>query len=72
MKKITLEGKIEGEFLSSSGGRQFASFNGIPYARPPVGTLRFLKPQPAESWPGVRKCVKNVTFIQLKYVDVSE
>ncbi|MGV0744740.1 carboxylesterase/lipase family protein [Mycolicibacterium sp. XJ870] len=28
----------------------------IPYARPPVGPLRFRAPQPAEPWPGVRYC----------------
>jgi para-nitrobenzyl esterase len=28
----------------------------IPYARPPVGPLRFRAPQPAEPWAGVRHC----------------
>jgi para-nitrobenzyl esterase len=28
----------------------------IPYARPPVGRLRFRAPRPAEPWPGVRYC----------------
>ena len=28
----------------------------IPYARPPVGPLRFRAPQPAEPWSGVRHC----------------
>ncbi|MGH3970625.1 MAG: carboxylesterase family protein, partial [Mycobacterium sp.] len=28
----------------------------IPYARPPVGALRFRAPQPAEPWSGVRHC----------------
>jgi para-nitrobenzyl esterase len=28
----------------------------VPYARPPVGRLRFRAPQPAQPWPGVRHC----------------
>ncbi len=28
----------------------------IPYARPPVGRLRYRAPQPVQPWPGVRYC----------------
>ena len=31
-------------------------FRGVPYAKPPVGELRWKAPQPAEKWEGVRKC----------------
>lgn len=31
-------------------------FRGVPYAKPPLGELRWRAPQPAESWEGVRKC----------------
>lgn len=34
-------GQVIGTFSSSSKGRKFSSFRGIPYAKPPVGKLRF-------------------------------
>ncbi len=35
-------------------------YQGIPYAAPPVGDLRWKPPQPPAKWPGVRECI---TFI---------
>src|SRR4051812_17957170 len=32
-----------------------AVFRGIPFAAPPIATLRWRAPQPASSWRGVRK-----------------
>ncbi|MFJ8294317.1 carboxylesterase/lipase family protein [Streptomyces sp. NPDC094447] len=32
-----------------------AAFLGVPYARPPVGALRFRPPEPVEPWEGVRE-----------------
>jgi para-nitrobenzyl esterase len=46
----TTTGVVEG--LNSSG---IAFFKGIPYARPPVGDLRWKAPQPVKNWEGVRK-----------------
>lgn len=31
-------------------------FKGIPYAKPPVGDLRFRPPQQVEPWYGLRMC----------------
>lgn len=33
-------------------------FLGVPYAKPPVGKLRWAPPQPAASWPGVREATR--------------
>ncbi|HTO53850.1 MAG TPA: carboxylesterase/lipase family protein [Myxococcota bacterium] len=33
-------------------------FRGIPYAKPPVGALRWRAPQPPEPWSGVRDCTQ--------------
>lgn len=35
------EGKLLGKYMKSKSGREFAAFQGIPYAKPPVGKLRF-------------------------------
>ncbi|GGS60585.1 carboxylesterase family protein [Streptomyces griseoviridis] len=45
----TAQGKLRGEAAS-----MVTSFKGIPYAKPPVGTLRWKAPQPAAKWNGVR------------------
>lgn len=33
-------------------------YYGIPYAKPPVGDLRWRAPEPAEPWTGVRDCAR--------------
>jgi para-nitrobenzyl esterase len=44
----TREGKVHG-----ITGRGVHEFNGIPFAAPPVGELRFAPPAPVEPWSGV-------------------
>jgi para-nitrobenzyl esterase len=44
-------GKIRGR-LAADGG---AAFKKIPYARPPLGELRWREPQPVAPWSGIRK-----------------
>ena len=45
----TSAGRLRG---STAGGVHV--FKGVPFARPPVGALRWQPPQPLEPWPGVR------------------
>uniref|UniRef100_A0AC34RQR1 Carboxylesterase type B domain-containing protein n=1 Tax=Panagrolaimus sp. JU765 TaxID=591449 RepID=A0AC34RQR1_9BILA len=46
----TVYGKIKGVTETLPSGNQVQFFKGIPFAKPPVGTLRFEKPQPPEPW----------------------
>jgi para-nitrobenzyl esterase len=58
-------GKVRGTALVAGG----AGFLGIPYARPPVGPLRWREPLPVEPWTGIRDataygapCAQNPHF----------
>lgn len=35
------KGTLKGQVLKSRNGRSYYSFTGIPYAKPPIGELRF-------------------------------
>jgi para-nitrobenzyl esterase len=49
--------KVEGGVLEGIAGADSAVrvFEGVPFAAPPVGALRWQAPQPAAAWTGVRK-----------------
>ncbi|MGL5260090.1 MAG: carboxylesterase family protein [Lachnospiraceae bacterium] len=48
----TRYGKIEG--IIENGCK---IFKGVPYAKPPIGALRFQKPQKMNAWDGIYKAV---------------
>ncbi|XP_058383688.1 liver carboxylesterase 1-like [Diceros bicornis minor] len=54
----TVQGKVLGKYVSLEGIAQpVAIFLGVPFAKPPLGPLRFAPPQPADPW----HFVKNTT-----------
>ncbi|KAK8391609.1 hypothetical protein O3P69_017266 [Scylla paramamosain] len=69
--EVTLQqGAITGSREEAMNGRVYYSFKSIPYAKPPVGPLRFKDPEPAPTWSGVRngslpipKCPQTSIFI---------
>lgn len=53
------QGKIKGQVLKNFDNFEYCSFKGIPYAKPPIGELRFTVPQPPEPWEGIRDGTKD-------------
>jgi para-nitrobenzyl esterase len=47
----TVSGLVRGRTAAATG---VAAFRGIPFARPPVGPLRFAAPHPVAPWDGIR------------------
>ncbi|KAJ4451371.1 hypothetical protein ANN_02833 [Periplaneta americana] len=47
------QGPLEGTLMKSRYGRTYFAFQGVPYAQPPVGELRFKEPEPPLPWKGV-------------------
>ena len=52
------EANVEGGHIRGipAGNPVYTVFKGIPYAAPPVGTLRWKAPQPVIPWEGTRLC----------------
>jgi cholinesterase len=55
----TQSGLIKGHVAAWPAGSQISEYLGIPYAKPPVGSLRFAPPELNKS---------NATFVADKYV----
>uniref|UniRef100_A0A182KD03 carboxylesterase n=1 Tax=Anopheles christyi TaxID=43041 RepID=A0A182KD03_9DIPT len=63
------DGCLRGTVRQSSVGVSYPAFLGIPYAKPPIGKLRFANPQPNGPWRGKYDatkakdaCIQFVTF----------
>ncbi|XP_031353001.1 venom carboxylesterase-6-like isoform X2 [Photinus pyralis] len=69
---LTSLGPIRGFYKSSFHGRKFSAFEGIPYAKPPVGDLRFEPPQNASPWNGVLNANKQYICMQLENAMITD
>ena len=52
-------GSVEGSIRTSKLGKEFLSFQGIPYMKQPIGNLRFRDPMPPEPWTIPIDCTKD-------------
>ncbi|KOC63849.1 Venom carboxylesterase-6 [Habropoda laboriosa] len=64
-------GPVKGYYKVSANGRQYEAYQGIPYALPPVGKLRFKPPQRISPWLGELAATKFgspcLQYTQLPY-----
>ena len=60
--------KVKNGLLQGMTGKdpRITVFRGVPYAKPPVGELRWKAPQPAEDWEGVRKCYEYADMAMMR------
>ncbi|CAG9858054.1 unnamed protein product [Phyllotreta striolata] len=59
---ITLpSGKIRGQQVQARFDKNllYYAYQGIPFASPPTGKLRFLPPRPAKNWSGIKDVLDN-------------
>ncbi|XP_054155741.1 cholinesterase-like [Oppia nitens] len=54
----TRNGQVRGIIKTLDDGTELYVYDGIPYAEPPIGNLRFRKPVPIGNWSGVYDAVK--------------
>lgn len=66
-------GKVRGAYTTD---QQVRAFEGIPYAAPPVGELRWQPPQPVAKWKGVRdatafghRCMQPTIYPDMRFSD---
>nr|CAD7417647.1 unnamed protein product [Timema poppensis] len=53
------QGALRGRKVNSRPGSPYYSFQGIPYAKPPVGSRRFKSPEPMDPWRGERDSLEE-------------
>ncbi|XP_060525766.1 carboxylic ester hydrolase-like [Cylas formicarius] len=63
----TPSGRIRGSIGLTVSNKAYFSFEGVPYARPPVGQLRFEPPEPVGEWVGEVEALAPTQCIQYNY-----
>merc|ERR1719210_1546797 len=63
----TADGPVLGGLRHTNKRVQYRSFQGLPFAAPPTGTLRFAPPQPASAWTEVRDASKDLEIKCTQY-----
>ncbi|XP_056645629.1 carboxylesterase 5A-like isoform X2 [Diorhabda sublineata] len=59
------QGTIDGITSISGNGKEYYSFQEIPYAAPPIDKLRFKEPQPPTPWTDIREtCINKKVCMQ--------
>ncbi|KAF7267656.1 hypothetical protein GWI33_019145 [Rhynchophorus ferrugineus] len=58
------QGLIKGTYEKSYRNRTYSAFEGIPFAKPPIGNLRFQAPVSADAWNGTLKANKKYECLQ--------
>ncbi|CAH2074949.1 unnamed protein product, partial [Iphiclides podalirius] len=53
------QGRLLGAKKKLYNGTPYYSFKGIPYAKPPIGKLRFKAPLPPEPWQGIYEATEH-------------
>uniref|UniRef100_A0A2K5F8B0 Carboxylic ester hydrolase n=1 Tax=Aotus nancymaae TaxID=37293 RepID=A0A2K5F8B0_AOTNA len=75
--RTTHTGQVLGSLVHVKGADAGVhTFLGIPFAKPPIGLLRFAPPEPPESWSGVRDatahpamCLQDVTTLDSEVIN---
>ncbi|XP_071460781.1 cocaine esterase-like [Marmota flaviventris] len=76
--RTTHTGQVRGSLVHVKGtDAGVHTFLGIPFAKPPVGPLRFAAPEPPEAWSGVRDgtshpamCLQNADALNIEALDL--